>query len=145
MKLKTLSLLASASAVIILPAVASAQSYYEQPRQRSYSQYDNGYGQRDYGRSSGDYYQRRRSTSGVYPQFRGIEQHIRSEIASSVRDDMIARDDAQDLLAQLRDIQNEELREYRVHGWNLPYDDQQRIQQELSQLDQLVDQTRQEQ
>ena len=168
MQFKTITLLLATGAVLVSPVLASAQTYYgpqqgqgsyggygTQPNQGSYGRYDtqqgqggyggynNGYAQPTYPRSSGDYYSSRQ-TWGVYPQFRGIEQHIRTEIYSSVRDDMIARDDAQELLGQLRSIQNEELREYRVHHRNLPYDDQQRIQGRLNQLDQLVDQTRDE-
>lgn len=153
MRLKTLTLIVAAGSALAAPLAASAQNYHDDQQGRgAYGYGDNRgddqsdrYDRQNSYRSSGDYYQRRRSSSGVYPQFRGIEQHIRAEIYSSVRDDMIARDDAQNLLAQLQSIQNNELREFRVHGRNLPYDDQRRIQQQLSELDQLVDQTRQEQ
>jgi hypothetical protein len=62
-----------------------------------------------------------------------------------LREDLIERDDARDLLSQLRDIQTQEWREYRVHGWNLAYDDQARIQARLNQLDRLVDEIRDQQ
>lgn len=62
-----------------------------------------------------------------------------------VRDDLIERDDARDLMGQLRDIQLQEAREFRVHGWNPPDDDQYRIRSRLDQLDRLVDQIRDEQ
>ena len=137
---KTIMLMAASAAALIAPAAASAQPYYGQ-----YGQGSNGYGQPTYGQPHGDYNRGRRDRQGVYPQFRGIEQHIRSEIYDGVREDLLQRDDAQDLLAQLRDIQAQELREYRVHGWNLPYEDQTRIQQRLNELDRLVDQTRDEQ
>ena len=85
---------------------------------------------------------RRGGTGGVYPQFRDMEQRISNEINSSVREDMIEQQDARMLMAQLRDIQAQEYREYQQHGWNLPYDDQARIQERLAQLDRQVDDTR---
>ena len=143
---RTIILMAASAAALILPAAAaSAQTYYGQPSQGYGGQDYGGYGQRDYGQPRGDYGRGRQGGYGVYPQFRGVEQHIRTEIYEGVREDLIERDDARDLLAQLRDIQLQEWREYRVHGRNLPYDDQARIQARLNQLDQLVDQTRQEQ
>jgi hypothetical protein len=78
-------------------------------------------------------------SGGSYPQFRGLEEHIRREIQEGVREDLIEQDDAQDLFRQLRDIQRQEAREFRVHGWNLPDDDRRRIQAQLDQLDRLVD------
>jgi hypothetical protein len=143
---KTLILLAVGAAAIIAPAAASAQGYYDQFGQRSYDQrIDAQYRQPSYGQPRGDYGQDRRSGYGAYPQFRGMEQHIRAEIMLGLREDLIERDDARDLLSQLRDIQTQEWREYRVHGWNLPYDDQARIQARLNQLDRLVDEIRDQQ
>ncbi len=81
---------------------------------------------------------------GVYPQFRPIEAHIMREIQDGVREDTLMPDDAHDLMAQLRRVQYDEMREYRVHGWNLPYDDQARIHAELDRLDHAVDETRAE-
>ena len=87
---------------------------------------------------------RRRAGSGTYPQFKSIEAHIRQEIHEALRDDVLEPDDARDLMQQLRGIQFQELREYRVHGWNLPYDDQVRLRAQLSRLDRQVDETRNE-
>ena len=81
---------------------------------------------------------------GVYPQFTRMENHIEAAIREGVRDDLIARDDAHELMRQLRDIQAREQREYQVHGWNLPDDDRQRIGEDLRRLDHLIDQIRQE-
>lgn len=134
---KAMMMLALGAAALAIPAAASAQPYYGQP----YSQYDRGYGQ-PYGR--GDFYQQRRGDSGVYPEFRGIETHIRQEIVEGVREDLIERDDARDLMGQLRDIQSREMREFRVHGWNLPDDDRYSIRSALDRLDRLVDQIRDE-
>jgi hypothetical protein len=149
---KTLVLLAIGAAALAMPAAASAQSEYRpsygQPSygQPTYGQY--GYGQPSYDRGyqqpQGDWYQGRRTRYRGYPQFRPIEAHITREIQDGVREDTLAQDDARDLMGQLRQIQAEEYREYRVHGWNLPEDDQVRIRSELGQLDQLVDQTRAE-
>jgi hypothetical protein len=136
---KTIILLAAGAAALVLPAGASAQQYYGQPEYRQ-PQYE---GQRDYDQPHGDYGAHRGRFSG-YPQFRGIEAHIRSEIMQAVRDDMIERDDARELMGQLRDIQMREAREFRVHGWNLPGGDQQRIRAQLGELDHQVDQIRNE-
>lgn len=98
---------------------------------------------RDWGR---DYQDSSRSPGfNGYPQFKGLEAHIRSEIMEGLRDDLIERDDARDLLGQLRAFQTQEAREYRVHGWELPDEDELRLHSQLEQLDRLVDQIRQEQ
>ena len=141
-----LTTLAIGAAILAAPLASHAQQYEGRYQDQSPS-YQYGYGQRGYDRyedrSRGDYY-RQRPTYSSYPQFRGLEQHIRSEIQSGLRDDLIAPDDARDLLNQLRQIQYQEAREYRVHGWNLPRDDDQRIRQQLNELDRTVDETRQE-
>jgi hypothetical protein len=114
-----------------------AQPYPDRPDdQRSYGQ--GGYGDDD--SFHGDYGR----GGGVYPEFADLEQHIRDEIRDCVRDDLIERDDARDLFHQLRDIQDQERREFQVHGWRLPYDDRMRIGAELRRLDHLVDQIRDE-
>jgi hypothetical protein len=136
---KTIILSAACAAALVIPAAASAQQNYGQPEYRQ-PQYEN---QRNYGQPDGDYGARHGRFSG-YPQFRGIEAHICSEIAQAVRDDMIEREDARDLMGQLRDIQMQEAREFRVHRWNLPGDDQQRIRARLGELDRQVDQIRNE-
>ncbi len=154
MTLKSLLLLASTAAALGVPAVALAQSYGDQDqRENGYDRPQSGYDRPRYGDErqqydryhDGDYYQSSRGGSGPYPQFRGIEQHIHSEIYRGLREDMIERDGARDLLGQLRDIQVQEWREYRVHGSNLPYEDQARIRERFSELDRLVDQSRNEQ
>ena len=127
-------LLAAGVAILACPGAASAQPEYRQP---SYE------GQRDYGQPAGDYGVRRGRFSG-YPQFRDIEAHIRSEIVQALGDDLIERADARDLMGQLRDIRAQEAREYRVHGWNLPRDDDERIRAQLGELERRVDQMRDE-
>lgn len=77
--------------------------------------------------------------NGVYPQFSGIENHIRREVMHGTRDGDLSWDEGRDLLGQLRGIQGMERREFAFHGWNLPYDDAARIQARLDQLDQRVD------
>lgn len=143
---RTMTLLAASAWALALPAAASAQQYYGQPEYRPQPQYDGqrDYGQPQYGQPPGDWRQSRRDGFAGYPQFRRVEAHIRQEIQQGVRDDLLARDDAADLMSQLRQIQMQEMREYRVHGRNLPYDDQMRIGSELDQLDHVVDQTRDE-
>lgn len=121
---------------LIAPSMASAQTYGG-PAQAYQVQY--------YGQPRGDYYGNgwgRRF--GGYPEFRGIEQHIRQEIQEGAREDLIEPEDARDLFSQLRDIQNREAREFRVHGWNLPDDDRYEIRSRLQQLDSRVDQVRDE-
>jgi hypothetical protein len=137
---KTTILLAVSIAALSIPAAASAQGQPYAGQQYGQPQY----GQGSYGQPRGDWHQRRQSRYGSYPEFRPIEMHIRQKIQDGVRDDMIASDDARDLMGQLRQIQSQEMREFRVHGWNLPEADRMRIHSQLDQLDQLVDQTRAE-
>lgn len=79
-----------------------------------------------------------------YPEFRGQEAHIRDLIRESVREDMIAPEDAHDLMVELREIRAQEYREFQEHGWRLPYDDGARIHERLVQLDHRVDEIRDE-
>ena len=137
--LKSSILVALGAAALIAPQTSQAQSYYG-------GRYEQPYRAQDYGQPRGDYSDRSRSVRfNGYPEFRGLEAHIRGEIFQAVRDDEIEREDARDLMNQLRDIQMQEAREYRIHGWRLPDDDRYRIRSRLDQLDALVDQTRQEQ
>ena len=129
-------------ATAAIATAAAAQPYYQGGESQSYRQ---SYQQPEYRRQDGDYYNRRHTQFGSYPQFRGIEAHIRQEIVEAAREDMIQQDDARELLGQLRQIQAGEAREFRVHGWNLPQGDQQRIRAQLQELDSLVDQMRAEQ
>jgi hypothetical protein len=141
-------------AALALPIAAQAQSYGGYG-QGGYGQGGPGYGQGGYGYGQGyggyggrgDYYGGRGGGYGGfsgYPEFRGIENHIRSEIIQAVRFDMIERDDASDLMNQLRQIQMWERREFSYHGWNLPPDDRERIRNALDQLDHEVDRIRDE-
>lgn len=139
MTLKTMMLLAVGAASLALPAAASAQQYDEPGYGRPYGGYQQPYD----GQPHGDWYRRGYGFQG-YPEFRGVEMHIRREIEESVRDDMIERDDARDLIGQLRRIQYQEAREFSFHGWRLPDDDRERIRAQLDRLDRTVDQTREE-
>lgn len=145
-------MLAIASAALAVPLTGIAQSY-----EQGYPQYPNsppphgqpgygepGYGQSGYDQPRGDFGHERHARSSVYPQFRPVERHIQHEIQEGLREDMLEPDDARDLMGQLRQIQYDEMREYRVHGWNLPYGDQARIQAALNRLDRRVDETRDE-
>lgn len=143
MNTKKMVLCLVGAAALALPAAASAQPY-GQPYEQQYGRgYDQPSDQPGYYGGGGDYEGRRRFSG--YPEFRGFEQHISQEIQQSVRDDMIAPDDARDLMGQLRQIRYQEMREFRVHGWRLPDDDRQRIRAQLARLDHLVDETRDEQ
>lgn len=136
--LRKAALAAIGVAGLALPSITAAQPYYG-------SAYGQSYQVQYYGQPRGDYYGNgwgRRF--GGYPEFRGIEAHIRNEIQEGVREDLIEPDDARDLFSQLRNIQGQEAREFRVHGWNLPDDDRYRLQSRLQQLDALVDQVRAE-
>jgi hypothetical protein len=132
---KAATFAALGAATLIIPSVAAAQQFYPPAPYRQAQYYDQRRG--DYDRDQG------RRWSG-YPEFRGIEAHIRSEVQEGVREDLLERDDARDLMGQLRDIQMQEAREFRTHGWNLPADDRYRIRSRLEQLDRLVDQIRDE-
>ena len=139
---KMMMLLAVGAATLALPAVAAAQQYGQPYYGRPYG-YDQGYGgsRGDYDRSYGGRYGRFQG----YPEFQGIENHIRQEIWQSVREDMIEPDDGRDLMNQLQQIRYQEQREFQVHGWRLPDDDRERIHERLDRLDHLVDQIRDEQ
>ncbi len=117
-------------AVALTAAASHAQGYYGWYHQ-----------QPAYSQAGGDYYGRQYAFGG-YPEFHGIEQHIRSELQQAVRDETIQGDDARALFSQLRRIQDRERREYRVHGWGLPEDDRASIRADLDRLDHLVDETR---
>lgn len=149
---KKIGLLILGAAVLAAPIAASAQQYEDRRDEQqgydrqAYDQHDNrqGYGRdRDDDQERGNY--GRGQGYGSYPQFRGFEQHIREAIMSAVREDIIERDDARDLMTQLRRIQYQEQREFRVHGWNLPQDHEERLREQLRQLDHRVDEVRGEQ
>lgn len=129
------ALAALGAATLIIPAAASAQAYYG-----GYGGPYNPY----YGQPRGDYSERWRGRFPGYPEFRGIEAHIRREIQDGLRQDLIEPDDARDLFGQLRRIQAQEAREFSVHGWDLPEDDRYRLRSELQQLDARVDEIRNE-
>jgi hypothetical protein len=59
-----------------------------------------------------------------------------------VRDDRIERDDARELLDQLRDIRREEARDYQMYGPRLSRGDFERISDRLARLDRRVDDRR---
>ena len=132
---KTAAFAALSVAALVLPSAAGAQQFYGPSPYRQVQYYDQRRG--DFDRDQGRRW-------GGYPEFRDIENHIRREIQEGVREDLLERDDARDLMGQLRDIQMQEAREFRVHGWSLPDDDRYRIRARLEQLDRLVDQTRDE-
>jgi hypothetical protein len=142
--LKILTLAALSAAALALPAAATAQTWGAPAYgPRDMVQYQGA--PREYGAPRGDWDRDRYRQPRGYPEFRGIEDHIAREIREGVRQDLIERDDARDLMGQLRDIQTQEAREMRVHGWNLPSDDRYRIRESLQRLDRLVDQIRDEQ
>jgi hypothetical protein len=74
-----------------------------------------------------------------YPEFRDREERIRFMIRDSVRDERIERDDARELLDQLRDIRREEARDYQTYGPRLSRADFDRISDRLARLDRRVD------
>jgi hypothetical protein len=81
---------------------------------------------------------------GGYPEFRRMEERIREQIRDGVREDLIEPEDARDLMRELRDIRNDEMREFQVHGDRLPYDDGERLRRRLIRLDREVDEVRNE-
>ncbi len=95
-----------------------------------------------YAQPGGDYNAYSYRGFGGYPEFRGVEQHIRSEIQQLVREQSIEPDDGRALFGQLRRVQDHERHEFRFHAWNLPEDDRASIRSELDQLDHQVDRLR---
>jgi hypothetical protein len=77
-----------------------------------------------------------------YAEFRDREERIRFMIRDGVRDDRIERDDARDLLDQLRDIRRDEARAYQTYGPRLSRGDFERISDRLARLDRRVDERR---
>jgi hypothetical protein len=159
MSIRQKIMLIAAGAALAAPLGAFAQAYgppgYQAPPdgdQRGFGEPGYGppgygqpdYDQHDYDHPRGDWDGRRPMRPSLYPQFRPVEGHIIHEIQEGVRDDMLMPDDAHEFMEQLHRIQYDEMREYRVHGWNLPYDDQARIRSEFERLDHAVDQTRDE-
>jgi hypothetical protein len=134
-------LVAIGAASLALPAAASAQAYWA-PNYAGRYYAQPGYGG-GYYQPRGDHYGSYRRPPG-YPEFGGIEEHIRREIREGLREDLIEPEDARDLFGQLRDIQLQEAREFRVHGWRLPDDDRYQLRARLNELDRLVDQVRAE-
>jgi len=126
MLLRNALLAGLAAGALAAPVAASAQSWW---------------GGGDYNR--GWNYGDRQSFRG-YPQFQGIKSHIRQEIRQGLDDGWLDEDQAQNLYQNLRAEQWDEAREFRYHGWNLPYDDQARLNGRLSQIDRSVDQARDE-
>lgn len=96
----------------------------------------------DYG---GRWNEHGRYAFGGYPEFRGEKRHIRSEIRQGREDGWLDEDQVQDFAQELRQVEQRESREFRVHGWNLPDDDREAIRSRLDELDQSIDQARDEQ
>jgi hypothetical protein len=144
--------IALAVAALAVPAVASAQQAYGQPQdpqpQPGYTQPgagSQGYNQ-DQGPGPNDQQMQHGSKKGkhtqtsVYPQFRSLEKHIKHSVHEQKKANTLAKRDAHHFMAQLHQIQAEEMSAYNAHGLNLPADAQARIQGELTQLAQAVDQ-----
>lgn len=165
MSLKGKMFIALAVAALAVPAVTSAQQAYGQPQDpQSYGQPPNsgpqgqpGYGQpgpgpegygQDQGSGPDDQQMQggkrhgRNAQTSVYPQFRSLEKHIRHTVREEKKANTLAKRDAHRLMAQLKQIQSEEASVYQEHGMNLPPEIQSRIQVELTQLAQTVDQGR---
>lgn len=80
-----------------------------------------------------------------YPEFRGEKAHIRSEIREGLEEGWLDEDQAQNLTQELWQVQQQESREFRVHGWSLPYQDRAAIRSSLDELDHSIDEARDEQ
>ncbi len=154
-------LISLAVAALAVPAMASAQQAYGQSQypqssgqpQPGYDQQNagpQGYGP-DQGPQAGDQLQQgpqrhaHKAQPSVYPQFPSLEKHIRRTVHQERKANTIAKRDAHRLMAQLKQIQAEEVSVYNTHGMNLPPEVQARIQGELTQLAQAVDQGRTQQ
>jgi hypothetical protein len=95
----------------------------------------------DEGTRGGDRRYYDRSWNG-YPDFQNREQRLGQLIESGVANGAIDPGNGRDLMRRLGDIRIEEAREYRNHGPALPYDDRDRINSELRDLDRSIDQAR---
>jgi hypothetical protein len=110
---------------LAMPLLAAAQSW----------------GGGDYNRGSGYGY---RNAFRGYPQFQGAKAHIRAEIRQGVSEGWLDSEQAQDMYRSLQQEQWQETREFRAHGWNLPSDDQEQLRDALDEIDQSIDQARDE-
>ena len=75
----------------------------------------------------------------IYPEFAGIEDHIRRHIREGLQSGAIQPDDAHQLFGRLHEIRDHEQRAYDMHGPDLPYDVRMRLRGELRELDHEVD------
>ena len=150
MGINSKTLLALAAAVIAVPANAAAQQAYAPPQGAP------SYGPAPYASPPADQAgetpagpggveQGHRAQLGVYPQFHAMEKQIRHAVREARRSNALAPRAAHGMMAQLRQIEAEEMQIYQTHGMNLPSADQARLQSEFSQLAQAVDQTRAQQ
>lgn len=130
MKLRDTILIAVTTAALAAPLAVSAQSW---------GWYGGG-GRGDYSGYRGGYQQ----TFRGYPEFQGLKSHIRQEIRDGLQDGWLDQDQAQDLYRRLDWVQRSEQREFREHGWQLPYNDRAQIRSSLNNLDRAIDQARDE-
>jgi hypothetical protein len=112
------------AATLALPAGSAAQDY---ARADGRGAYEPGYDDRQ--------------NFAGYPEFRSFEMRILEKIDEAVDREAIEQKDAQDLMGQLRDIQDEEARAFRFYGWELPVEDRYDIRSALNRLDRSVDET----
>jgi len=127
-------LFALSALAVAVPVAASAGGWYGHE--------DRGYGERgygDYGRF-GDY----RYDRGFrgYPEFYGVKAHIRQELMQGMQQGWLDRDDGWRLMQGLRRVNESEAREFREHGWNLPYEDRVRFKSTLDRIDHEIDEAR---
>lgn len=131
------------AAAVALPAAASAQSWSNGQSWRNDQSWGNGQSWRgDYGRRGG--YDYNSSSFKGYPEFRDVREHLKEIIQQGEAEGSLTRADAQEFVNQYKDIEAQELRDYRRYGSNLPWGERQNIRQQLSQLDGEVDQARRE-
>ncbi len=156
-----LTLAAAGFAALLSPMAASAQSWdgdqYRGPQQQSFvapTSQDDWQGYHRYGdrgeersdwqdRRGGDYYRGSLpSWFRGFPEFAGVRDHLKQEIREGRREGWLSEERAQRFVDRYRDVERDEYREFREHGWNLPERERDQFRQRLADLDQRLDQAR---
>lgn len=141
MTIKRNLIVAAGLAALLLPMAASADSWGGYGGQ--WMSQDNAWRDRDDGdRQAGDYYDDGRAWFHGFPEFAGIRSHLKQEIREGLEDGWLSQERAQRMVARYRDIERDEYREFREHGWNLPDRERAEFRDRLSALDHRLDMAR---
>ena len=77
-----------------------------------------------------------------FPEFAGARDQLKREIWQGRREGWLSEDRAQVFVERYRDLERDEFRAFREHGWRLPDGERYWFRQRLADLDQRLDQAR---